>query len=73
MKFYEHTLVAKQDLSSTEIKKIEDKYNDIINNTFAKKAIAKGADGVIAVAAGAGGHAGADGGRCDSARASGPG
>ena len=32
---------------------------DIINNKFAKKAIAKGADGVIAVAAGAGGHAGA--------------
>ena len=33
--------------------------HDIINNKFAKKAIAKGADGVIAVAAGAGGHAGA--------------
>lgn len=33
--------------------------HDIINNTFAKKAIAKGADGLIAVAAGAGGHAGA--------------
>ncbi|MGB1245398.1 MAG: NAD(P)H-dependent flavin oxidoreductase, partial [Porticoccaceae bacterium] len=33
--------------------------HDIINNTFAKKAVAKGADGVIAVAAGAGGHAGA--------------
>jgi len=32
--------------------------HDIINNTFAKKAIEKGADGVIAVAAGAGGHAG---------------
>lgn len=32
--------------------------HDIINNTFAKKAIAKGADGLIAVAAGAGGHAG---------------
>ena len=36
MKFYEHTLVAKQDLSSTEIKKVEDKYNDIINNTSGK-------------------------------------
>ncbi|OUS34218.1 2-nitropropane dioxygenase [Rhodobacterales bacterium 56_14_T64] len=32
--------------------------HDVINNTFAKKAIAKGADGLIAVAAGAGGHAG---------------
>ena len=33
--------------------------HDIINNTFARKAIEKGADGLIAVAAGAGGHAGA--------------
>ncbi|YAL83625.1 NAD(P)H-dependent flavin oxidoreductase [Dermacoccaceae bacterium W4C1] len=32
--------------------------HDIINDTFARKAIDKGADGVIAVAAGAGGHAG---------------
>ena len=32
--------------------------HDIINNSFAKKAIEKGADGLIAVAAGAGGHAG---------------
>jgi nitronate monooxygenase len=32
--------------------------HDIINDTFARKAIAKGADGLIAVAAGAGGHAG---------------
>ncbi len=31
---------------------------DIINNKFAHKAIEKGADGLIAVAAGAGGHAG---------------
>src|SRR3989338_4563850 len=31
---------------------------DIINNKFANKAIEKGADGLIAVAAGAGGHAG---------------
>ena len=31
---------------------------DIINNFFARKAIEKGADGLIAVAAGAGGHAG---------------
>ncbi|MEO0390816.1 MAG: nitronate monooxygenase family protein [Pseudomonadota bacterium] len=33
--------------------------HDIINNTFARKAIDKGADGLVAVAAGAGGHAGA--------------
>ena len=33
--------------------------HDIINITFAKKALEKGADGLIAVAAGAGGHAGA--------------
>ena len=32
--------------------------HDVINNHFAKKAISKGADGLIAVAAGAGGHAG---------------
>jgi len=32
--------------------------HDIINNTFARKAIEKGADGLVAVAAGAGGHAG---------------
>ena len=32
--------------------------HDIINNRFAHKAIDKGADGLIAVAAGAGGHAG---------------
>ena len=33
--------------------------HDVINNRFAHKAVEKGADGVIAVAAGAGGHAGA--------------
>lgn len=32
--------------------------HDVINNRFARKAIDKGADGLIAVAAGAGGHAG---------------
>jgi nitronate monooxygenase len=32
--------------------------HDVINNRFAYKAIEKGADGLIAVAAGAGGHAG---------------
>ena len=33
--------------------------HDVINNRFANKAIEKGADGLIPVAAGAGGHAGA--------------
>ena len=33
--------------------------HDVINNRFARKAIEKGADGLIAVAAGAGGHTGA--------------
>ena len=33
-------------------------FHDIINNMFAKKAVSKGADGLIAVATGAGGHAG---------------
>jgi nitronate monooxygenase len=32
--------------------------HDVINNTFARKAVEKGADGLVAVAAGAGGHAG---------------
>ena len=33
--------------------------HDVVNDGFGRKAIAKGADGLIAVAAGAGGHAGA--------------
>ena len=32
--------------------------HDVISNAFAHKAISKGADGLVAVAAGAGGHAG---------------
>ena len=32
--------------------------HDVINDQFARKAVSKGADGLIAVAAGAGGHAG---------------
>ena len=34
-------------------------FHDVINDRFAHKAVEKGADGLIAVAAGAGGHAGA--------------
>lgn len=33
-------------------------FHDVINQTFARKAVEKGADGLIAVATGAGGHAG---------------
>ncbi|MEZ5665299.1 MAG: nitronate monooxygenase family protein [Burkholderiaceae bacterium] len=33
-------------------------FHDVINNSFAHKAVEKGADGLVAVAAGAGGHAG---------------
>lgn len=33
-------------------------FHDVINNDFARKAVEKGADGLVAVAAGAGGHAG---------------
>lgn len=32
--------------------------HDVIHNTYARKAVEKGADGLVAVAAGAGGHAG---------------
>lgn len=34
-------------------------FHDAINTTFARKGVEKGADGLVAVAAGAGGHAGA--------------
>ena len=33
MSFYEHTIIAKQDISTPEIEKIEKKYKDIINET----------------------------------------
>src|SRR5690606_7209433 len=33
-------------------------FHDVINQVFARKAIEKGADGLVLVAAGAGGHAG---------------
>lgn len=33
-------------------------FHDVVNTAFARKAVEKGADGLIAVAAGAGGHAG---------------
>jgi small subunit ribosomal protein S6 len=33
MNFYEHTLIAKQDISTPDLEKIEKKYLDIINKT----------------------------------------
>ncbi|MDC0418117.1 30S ribosomal protein S6 [Pelagibacteraceae bacterium] len=33
MSFYEHTLIAKQDISTPELNKIEKKYKDVIENT----------------------------------------
>ena len=36
MNFYEHTLIAKQDLSTPELSNIEKKYKDIITNTDGK-------------------------------------
>ena len=36
MSFYENTLVAKQDLGKTELEKIKEKYNEIINNNSGK-------------------------------------
>ncbi len=36
MNFYEHTLIAKQDLSTPELESIEKKYTDIITKTAGK-------------------------------------
>ena len=36
MNLYEHTIVAKQDLSTSEIGEIEKKYNEIINGSSGK-------------------------------------
>ena len=36
MNCYEHTLIAKQDLSESQIKKIIEKYENIINNSKGK-------------------------------------
>ena len=36
MNFYEHTLIAKQDLSTPELGALEKKYNDIITKTDGK-------------------------------------
>ena len=36
MNFYEHTLIAKQDLSAPELSNLEKKYSDIIDKTDGK-------------------------------------
>ena len=36
MNFYEHTLIAKQDLSTPELSNVEKKYKEIITNTKGK-------------------------------------
>tara|TARA_B110000967_G_C18774168_1_gene504656 strand:+ start:53 stop:394 length:342 start_codon:yes stop_codon:yes gene_type:complete len=36
MSFYEHTIIAKQDISTPELEKIEKKYKDIITSTEGK-------------------------------------
>tara|TARA_B100001250_G_scaffold351562_1_gene323802 strand:+ start:332 stop:691 length:360 start_codon:yes stop_codon:yes gene_type:complete len=32
MNFYEHTIIARQDISPSQLKQVEDKYKKIINN-----------------------------------------
>ena len=36
MNLYEHTIVAKQDLSTSEVGEVEKKYNEIINSSSGK-------------------------------------
>ena len=36
MAFYENTIVARQDLADNELKKVKDKYNELINNSSGK-------------------------------------
>ena len=52
------SLGAREDLNQTVHKWGGIVMHDVINDRFARKAIEKGADGLIPVAAGAGGHAG---------------
>ena len=37
MTFYENTLITKQDLPKSELDKIKDKYNDVINSNSGKE------------------------------------
>jgi nitronate monooxygenase len=52
------SLGAREDVNQAIHSYGGDVLHDVIDNRFARKAIEKGADGLIAVAAGAGGHAG---------------
>jgi len=52
------SLGAREDLNAAVHSYGGQVYHDVINVKFAKKALEKGADGLIAVATGAGGHAG---------------
>ena len=36
MNFYEHTIIARQDISPAQLKQVEDKYKKIINNNEGK-------------------------------------
>ena len=36
MNFYEHTFIAKQDLTKTQIEKVKNKYSDLINESDGK-------------------------------------
>ena len=36
MKFYEHTIIAKQDLSAKDLEAIKNKYEGVINNSNGK-------------------------------------
>tara|TARA_B100001989_G_C24451711_1_gene419323 strand:+ start:564 stop:890 length:327 start_codon:yes stop_codon:yes gene_type:complete len=36
MAFYENTIIARQDIPSTDLQKIKDKYNDLINKSSGK-------------------------------------
>jgi nitronate monooxygenase len=55
---YITSLGARQEINDMAHASSAHVFHDIISNPFARKAIEKGADGLIAVAAGAGGHAG---------------
>jgi nitronate monooxygenase len=52
------SLGAREDINEAVHKWGGITFHDVIDDRFARKAVEKGADGIIAVAAGAGGHAG---------------
>ena len=36
MNFYEHTIIARQDISPSQLKQIQDKYTDLVNKNQGK-------------------------------------